>query len=107
MSHPSLGVVDIPTQWDMRDEKRCFGSRVREYQRGSRWCWVCFWGNGRRLNRCTILMIMCLQKDFFLTSEEDSAICGIVWVEVLSQLRWGRQCVLLGVHHTLVWNGIL
>jgi hypothetical protein len=36
-----------------------------------------------------ILTIMCLQKDFFLTSEEDCAICWIVWVEVLSHLRWG------------------
>jgi hypothetical protein len=52
-------------------------------------------------------MIMCLQKDFFLTSEEDRSIYWIVWIEVLSHLRWGRLCVLLGVFHTLVWNKIL
>jgi hypothetical protein len=54
-----------------------------------------------------ILTIMCLQKDFLLTSEEDRAICWIVWVETFSHLRWGRLCVLLGVYHTLVWNRIL
>jgi hypothetical protein len=107
MSCPSLGVVDIPAQWDGRDVKRCFGSRAMEYQQGSRWCWVCFWGNGRRLSGCAILMIICLQKYFFLTGEEDSTICEIVWVEVLSQLSWGRLCVLLGVYHTLVWNRIM
>jgi hypothetical protein len=54
-----------------------------------------------------ILMVTCLQKDFFLTSEEDCAIYWIVGVEVLSHLRWGMLCVLLGVYHTLVWNMIL
>jgi hypothetical protein len=54
-----------------------------------------------------ILTITCLQKDFFLTSEENCAICWIVWVEVLSHLRWGMLCVLLGVYHTLMWNRIL
>jgi hypothetical protein len=34
-------------------------------------------------------------------------ICWIVWVEVLSHLRWGMLCVLLGVYHTLMWNRIL
>jgi hypothetical protein len=107
MSHPSLGVVDIPTQWDARDVKRCFGVRERNHQWGSRWCWDCFWGNGRRLSGCTVLMTTCLQKDFFLTGEEDSMIYRIVWIEVLSQLWWGRLHVLLGFHHTLVQNGIL
>jgi hypothetical protein len=64
-------------------------------------------GIGRRLSGCTILTTTCLQKDFFLTGEEDGTICGIIGIEVLSQLWWGRLRVMLGVHHTLVWNGIL
>jgi hypothetical protein len=107
MSRPSLQVVDIPAQWDARDAKRCFCVRAKNYQWGSRWCSAYFWGNGRRLSRCTILTTTCLQKDFFLTGEEDSTICGIVCIEVLSQLWWGRLYVLLGVYHTLVWNGVL
>jgi hypothetical protein len=74
MSCPSLWVVDIPTQWDARDVKRWFCVRERDQQRGSRWCGDCLWRNGRRLNECMILTIVCLQKDFFLTSEEDPAI---------------------------------
>jgi hypothetical protein len=54
-----------------------------------------------------VLMTTCLQKDLFLTGEEDSMICEIVWIEVFSQLRWGRLRVMLGVHHTLVWDGVL
>jgi hypothetical protein len=107
MSCPSLWVVDIPAQWDARDVKRWLCVRARDHQRGSRWCGDCFWRNGRGLSGCMVLMIMCLQKDFFLTSEEDRAIYWIVWIEVLSHLRWGRLCVLLGVYHTLVWNRIL
>jgi hypothetical protein len=34
-------------------------------------------------------------------------ICWIVGVEVLSPLRWGMLCVLLGIYHTLMWNRIL
>jgi hypothetical protein len=107
MSRPSLGVVDIPVQWDARDAKRCFSVSERNHQQGFHWCWDCFWGNGRRLSGCTVLTTMCLQKDFFLTGEEDSMIWEIVWIEVLSQLWWGRMHVLLGVHHTLVWNWIM
>jgi hypothetical protein len=107
MSRPSLGVVDIPAQWDARNAKRCFGVRVRNHQQGSGWCEDCSWGNGRRLSGCTVLTTMCLQKDFFLIGEEDGTICGIVGIEVLSQMWWGRLCVLLGVYHTLVWNGIM
>jgi hypothetical protein len=103
MSCPNLGVVDMLAQWDARDEKRCFGIRAHNYQRGSLWCWDCLWGSKRRLSGCMILTIMCLQKDFFLTGEEDGTICGIVWIEVLSQLWWGRLCV----YHTLMQNEIL
>jgi hypothetical protein len=87
--------------------KRWLCVRVRDHQRGSRRCRVCLWRDGTRLSECMILMIMCLQNDFFLTSEEDRAICWIVWIEVLSHLRWERLHVLLGVYHTLVWNTIL
>jgi hypothetical protein len=107
MSCPSLWVVDIPGQWDARDAKRWFSGRVRDHQWGSHWCRVCLWREGRRLNGCMILMVTCLQKDFFLTSEENGMICWIVGVEVLSCLRWGMLCVLLGVYHTLMWNRIL
>jgi hypothetical protein len=54
-----------------------------------------------------ILTITCFQKDFFLTSEENCAICWIVGVEVLSHLRWRMLWVLLGVYQTLMWNRIL
>jgi hypothetical protein len=54
-----------------------------------------------------ILTITCLQKDFFFTGEENCTLCWIVGVEVLSHLRWGILCVLLGVYHTLMWNRIL
>jgi hypothetical protein len=94
-------------QWDVRYVNRWFCIRVRDHQRGSRWCGDCLWRNGRRLSGCMVLTITCLQKDFFLTSEEDGEICGIVWVDILAQLRWGRLHVLLGVHQTLVWNGIM
>jgi hypothetical protein len=104
MSCSSLWVVDIPAQWDVRDAKRWFCVRVRDHQRG---CGNYFWRNGRGLRGCMVLTIMCLQKDFFLTGEEDHVICWIVWIEVLSQLRWGRLHVMLGVYHTLVWNRIL
>jgi hypothetical protein len=49
-----------------------------------------------------ILTTTCLQKDFFLTCEENCAICWIVGVEVLSRLRWGMLGVLLGVDYTLM-----
>ena len=107
MSFPSLWVVDIPAQWDVRDAKRWFYIRARDHQWGSRWCADCFWRNGRGLSGCMVLTIMCLQKDFSLTGEEDCVICWIVWIEVLSQLRWGKRYLLLNVHHTLVWNGVL
>jgi hypothetical protein len=54
-----------------------------------------------------ILMILRLQKDFFLTGEENCTLCWIVRVVVLSYLRWGMLCILLGVYHTLMWNRIL
>jgi hypothetical protein len=54
-----------------------------------------------------ILTITRLQKDFFLTSEENCTLCWIIGVGVLSPLRWGVLCVLLGVYHTLMWNRIL
>jgi hypothetical protein len=107
MSYPSLWVVDIPTQWDARDVKQWFGGRARDHQRGSRWCMVYLWRDGRRLSGCMILTITCLQKDFFLASEENCVICWIVGVEVLAHLRWGMMGFLLGVDYTLMWNRIL
>ena len=48
-----------------------------------------------------------MQKDFFLTGEENGTLCWIVRVVVLSYLRWGTLCILLGVYHALMWNRIL
>jgi hypothetical protein len=48
-----------------------------------------------------------LQKDFFLTNEENYSVCWIVGVVVLAHLRWGMLHVLLGVYHTLMWDRIL
>jgi hypothetical protein len=107
MSFPSLWVVDIPAQWDARDAKWWFGGRVRNHQRRSLRCRFCLWRDGSRLSGGMILTITRLQKDFFLTGEENCTICWIVGVEELSCLRWGMLCVMLGVYHTLMWNRIL
>jgi hypothetical protein len=60
----------------------------------------------------TVLTTVRLQKNFFFASEEDIAIHRISrvdgpWVLMLSHLRWGRLYLLLGIHHTLVWNMVL
>ena len=52
-----------------------------------------------------------LQKNFFFASEEDIVICQISrvdgpWVLILLHLWWGRIYLLLGIHHTFVWNGV-
>jgi hypothetical protein len=52
-------------------------------------------------------MIACLQKNFFLTGEENYSLCWIVGVMVLAHLRWGMLRVLLGVYYTLMWDRIL
>ena len=52
-------------------------------------------------------MIPSLQKDLFLTTEENGTLSWIVRVVVLSFLRWGTLCILLCVYHALVWNRIL
>ena len=52
-------------------------------------------------------MIACLQKDFFLTGEENCSFCWIVGIVVLAYLWWGMLRVLLGVYHTLMWDRIL
>jgi hypothetical protein len=48
-----------------------------------------------------------LQNNFFFTSEEDIAIRQISRVGLLSHLWWGMMYVMLGIHHTLVWNRFL
>jgi hypothetical protein len=48
-----------------------------------------------------------LQKDFFLTGEENRSVCWIVGVMVLAHLRWGMLRVLLGVYNALMWDRIL
>jgi hypothetical protein len=47
-----------------------------------------------------------LQKDFFLTGEENCSFCWIVRIVVLAHLRWGMLRVLMGVYDTLVWDRI-
>jgi hypothetical protein len=54
-----------------------------------------------------ILTITCLQKDFFLTDEENCTLYWIIGVVVLTHLMWGMLHVLLGVYHTLMWDRIL
>ena len=53
------------------------------------------------------MTIACLQKDFFLTGEENRSLDWIVGIMVLAHLRWGMMRVLLGVYHTLMWDRIL
>jgi hypothetical protein len=48
-----------------------------------------------------------LQKDFFLTGEENCSLCRVIGIVVLAHLRWGMLCILLGVDHTLMWDRIL
>jgi hypothetical protein len=48
-----------------------------------------------------------LQKNFFLTGEEDCSFCRIVGIVVLAHLRWGMLRVLLGVYDTLMWDMVL
>jgi hypothetical protein len=53
-----------------------------------------------------------LQKNLFFAIEEDIAISRISrvdgpWVLILPHLWWGRVYLLLGIHHTLVWNRVL
>jgi hypothetical protein len=48
-----------------------------------------------------------LQKDFFLTGKEDSAIGKGACIGILSQLWWGRLHVWLGIYDPLVWDGVL
>jgi hypothetical protein len=42
MSYPSLRIVDIPVQWDVRNTKGGFSIRARNYERGSSCDWNCF-----------------------------------------------------------------
>ena len=53
-----------------------------------------------------ILTVTGLQKDFFLTGEENCSFCWFVGIVVLAHLRWGMLRVLLGVYHTLMWDRI-
>jgi hypothetical protein len=52
-------------------------------------------------------MSVFLQKNFFLTSKEDSVICEIVEMWILSHLWWGKLHIMLGVHNSLMRNGVL
>jgi hypothetical protein len=48
-----------------------------------------------------------LQKNFFVTGEENCSLYWIVGTMVWAHLRWGMLRVLLGVYHTLMWDRIL
>jgi hypothetical protein len=48
-----------------------------------------------------------LQKDFFLTGEENCSLCRVIGIVVLAHLRWGMLHIWLGVDHTLMWDRIL
>jgi hypothetical protein len=81
-----------------------FSFSVRNHQGLSNFGWSYFRSGGSRLKGCDVLTTTCLQKNFFFASEEDIAIFQIPRVLILSHLWWGRMHLLLGVHHTLVWN---
>jgi hypothetical protein len=58
------------------------------------------------------LTTTCLQKNLFFAGEEDIAIDQIsrlngTWVLILPHLGWSRVYLMLGIHHTLVWNRVL
>jgi hypothetical protein len=53
-----------------------------------------------------------LKNNIFFTSEEYVVISQISrvdgpWVLILLHLWWSRVYLLLGIHHTLVWNRVL
>jgi hypothetical protein len=53
-----------------------------------------------------------LQKNLFLTSKEDITVSQIfkligARVLILPHLGWIRVYLMLGIHHTLVWNSVL
>jgi hypothetical protein len=94
-------------QWDVRNTKGGFSIRVRNYERGSYCDWNCFQGSGSGFRGCAILTNPCLQKYFFLTGKEDSAIGRGSHIGILSPLWWGRLHVWLGIYDPLVWDGVL
>jgi hypothetical protein len=47
-----------------------------------------------------------LQKNLFLTDEENCSLYWIGGVVILAHLRWGMLCVLLGFYDTLMWDRI-
>jgi hypothetical protein len=48
-----------------------------------------------------------LQKDFFLTGEENCSLCRVIGIVVSAHLRWGMLRIQFGVDHTLMWDRIL
>ena len=72
----------------------------------------CFWVGWGRVRWQVVWMATCLQKNLFLTGMDYIAIVRIfgligTWVLILPHLWWGRVYLLLGIHHTLVWNRVL
>jgi hypothetical protein len=58
------------------------------------------------------LKIASLQKNLFFAGKEDIVVSQIPELSggrvlILPHLGWGRVYLLLGIHHTLVWNRIL
>jgi hypothetical protein len=54
----------------------------------------------------------CLKNNFFFVGKEDVAINWIfglngTWVLIFPHLGWSGVYLLLGIHHTLVWNRVL
>jgi hypothetical protein len=59
-----------------------------------------------------VLATACLQKNLFFIGKEDITIGQIsrligTWVLILPHLGWSEVFLLLGIHHTLVWNRVL
>jgi hypothetical protein len=74
--------------------------------------WIRFQGDLSRFRGLSILRSVHFQKNLFFASEEDIAIHQISrvngpWVLILPHFWWGMMYLMLGIHHTLVWNRVL
>ena len=60
----------------------------------------------------TIMVTVCLKKNLFFASKEDVVIDYIsrlngTSILIFPYLGWSKVYLLLGIHHTLVWNRVL
>jgi hypothetical protein len=60
----------------------------------------------------TVLTTVCLEKNLFFIGKEDIAVGRMsrligTKVLIMPHFWWGGDYLLLGIHHTLVWNRVL